>query len=106
MRGKVGSEITSGTICVSSLENKKILIIKAVYFIKNSDLLDLVHNFVDINAVAVGFSFVVAISACVKQELVLLVFLRVEHVVALLKRMSICSLKDLTRRIMRKNKLT
>ena len=44
----------------------------------------LVHNLVDVDAVVVGHLFVVAVPAGVEQCLVLLVFLGVQHVVALL----------------------
>lgn len=43
------------------------------------------HDFVDINAVTVSLGLVVAISACIKQDFVVLVLFRVEHVVAFLK---------------------
>ena len=42
------------------------------------------HNLVDVDAVVVGHLFVVAVPAGVEQCLVLLVFLGVQHVVALL----------------------
>lgn len=42
------------------------------------------HDFVDIDAVRLGLLLVVAVSARVQQNLVLLVLLRVQHVVALL----------------------
>ncbi len=48
------------------------------------DLVHLVHDLVDVDAVVVGQLFVVAVSAGVHQHFVLLVLLGVEHVVALL----------------------
>lgn len=48
--------------------------------------LDFVHDFVDINAITVGFCFVVAISASIQEDFVLLVFLGIQHVVAFLEK--------------------
>ena len=50
------------------------------------ELVDLVHDLVDVDAVVVGDLFVVAVAAGVHQDAVLLVLLRVQHVVALLRR--------------------
>ena len=47
-------------------------------------LVHLVHDLVDVDAVVVGQLLVVAVPARVQQHLVLLVLLRVQHVVALL----------------------
>lgn len=51
----------------------------------NPNLLNFVHDFVNVYAVTVGFGLVVTIAACVKQQLVLFILLRVQHVVAFLK---------------------
>lgn len=45
-------------------------------------LVDFVHNFVNINAFRIGVLFIIAISASVQQDFVLLVFFRIQHVVA------------------------
>lgn len=47
--------------------------------------LNFVHNFVHVDAVRVSFGFVVAVTACIEQKFVLLIFLRVQHVIAFLK---------------------
>lgn len=49
------------------------------------NLLDFVHNFVHVNAVTVGLGLIVAVSARIQQDFVLLVLLWVEHVVAFLQ---------------------
>lgn len=48
----------------------------------DGNLLNFVHNFVDVNAVGVRFLFVVAVPARVQQHFVFFVLLRVQHVVA------------------------
>ena len=50
------------------------------------DLVHLVHDLVDVDAVVVGNLLVVAVPARVQQLLLLLVLLRVQHVVALLTK--------------------
>merc|ERR1712223_2383282 len=45
-----------------------------------------VHNFVDINAIVIGNLLVIAISTCVKQNLVLFIFFWVKYVVAFLTK--------------------
>ena len=52
------------------------------------DLVNLVHNLVHVDAVVVRNLFVVAVAARVEQHPVLLILLRVQHVVALLKYIS------------------
>lgn len=62
---------------------------------------DLVHNLVHVDAVGVRLLFVIAIPAGVQQDLVLLVLLGVQHVVALLaepnahesRPLSVCGIK-------------
>ena len=49
-------------------------------------LIDLVHDFVDVDAVVVGQLLVVAVPARVQKHLVLLVLLRVQHIVAFLTK--------------------
>lgn len=49
---------------------------------KYENSLDFVHNFVHVNAVRIGFLFVVAVPARVEQHFHVFVFLRVQHVVA------------------------
>ena len=49
------------------------------------ELVHLVHDLVDVNAVAVGQLLVVAVPASVEQHLILLVFFGVQHVIAFLK---------------------
>jgi len=64
-------------------------------------LVDFVHDLVHVDAVGVRFLFVVAVPAGVQQDLVLLVLLWVQHVVALLAEpnahesgsLRVCSIK-------------
>lgn len=50
------------------------------------DLLNFVHDFVNVDAVRLGLLLVVAVSARVQQNLVLLVLFRIQHVVAFLAK--------------------
>lgn len=78
----MGSEITSGTMWVNSLEEDKDSISGGTSFRNPLSILNFVHNLIHVDAVRVSLLLVVAIPASVQQDLVLLVLLGVQHVVA------------------------